>query len=202
MKLLLCLLALMLPSTALAQTGPGWGGDIGVYPDEYASHCLVLDRTPGVQTLHVVHLTTGSNGSRFRIEFSPGFTGTLLSIEAMIGSMSGDPNAGLIVNYGECMAQIVDVLQMQVMMYGTGPECAWVRIAPYPGSADGMIDTYGCDSQRAPAQWKGTHIQHELFSYCPDSTTEEVHTLPACQPYSPPLAVDSATWGAVKALYR
>jgi hypothetical protein len=201
MKCLLFVLLSLVPRVSSAQIGPQSGGVIGIYADQ-TGYCLLLD-TPGVKTLYVLHkFTTGSISSKFRLEFSPGFTGTLLNASPSVGTMSGDPIGGLTAAYGSCLSGTVEIMQVQLMMYGNSPECGWVRVMPLASSIDGLVDTYNCISDRAPATWQGTHIQHSMPPFCPDLNTGENHNPPSCNPYSPTVAVEPETWGAVKALYR
>ncbi|HET6348255.1 MAG TPA: hypothetical protein VFH88_04150 [Candidatus Krumholzibacteria bacterium] len=192
------LLILLVPTIAMALEG----GILGVYADQTAD-CLVFD-TPGVKTLYVINrFSTGSTKSQFRIEFSPGFTGSIVSYAASAGSVSGDPLTGLNVNYGSCLAGEIEVLQVQVMLTGTSAECSWVRIMPVATSVDGDVDTYDCVSARHAAMWAGTHIQHTFPPFCPDLAGSGGHTsYYGCQPTDEPLAVNTSTWGMVKSLYR
>jgi hypothetical protein len=190
------LAVLLIPALASAQ-----GGVVGVYADPASGYCLVTD-TPGQKTLYVMHkFTVGSVSSHFRVELSAGFTGALTSWSAPGGTLEGDLLTGATVTYDECTAGSFIILELQFMMFGTSDECSWVRIAADPASVDGMVDVYNCELQRTPAAWTGTHVQHDPFLFCPDLTVED-HTPPSCLPFTPPLAVESATWGAVKALYR
>lgn len=203
MRCFLCAVALLsllgVPVIASAQSG----GVIGIYAD-FTGYCLVIDR-PGPVTLYVLQkFTTGATGSRFRLEFSPGFMGVLTSVSTPMGNYTGDPTTGLTLSYGSCLAGTLEILEVHLMLTGTSPECSWVRVAAHPSSVDGFPDTYDCIAVRRGTAWTGTHIQHrnDIFFSCPDLNTGENHNPPSCTPYTPTVAVDASTWGAVKALYK
>lgn len=192
------LTALLLPSSVLAQS------QVGVFADPSGNFCIVEDR-PGPQTLYVLQkFTLGSTATRFQIEFSPGFAGTLLSVSVPNGTMVGDPMTGVTVNYGSCLSGTVAVLNLHLMLTGTSPECSWVRVTAHPLSVDDMPDSYDCSGVRAPEDWRGTHIQPPIgpwFHLCPDLAGFG-HSGYGCKPTSEPLPVEASTWGSVKALYR
>ena len=202
MKYLACfLLILLLPAAVFAQWG---GGVIGVYTSHYSGTCLAFD-VPGPMTLYVIQRSViDASGSRFRIELSPGFTGVLVSVTSPFSGVDGDPLTGVTVTYdGACMINRVEVLELHFMMLGTSAECSWVRTAPHPLSVDGKLDTYNCAHTRLPAEWGGTHVYMDFPfpPFCPDETFPDVLDY-ACRPIQDPLPTASATWGAVKALYR
>lgn len=189
-------LTLLVPRPALAT------GVVGVYADQTGQYCLLVD-IPATKTLYVMQrFSVGSTASRFRVEYSPGFTGVLASVSAPYGTMVGDPLTGVTVTYDNCLIGDISALELQFMMLGTSEECSWIRTAAHPLSIDGMIDVYDCISGRAPAVWQGTHVQQDGNRLCPDLYPGDGHLFPPCNPYTPPLATEGATWGAVKSLYR
>jgi len=200
MKLVLTMLSSLILVLPAAASGY-WGGVIGVYSDPAAIDCMVSD-TPGLRTVYAIQkFNLGSTSSRFRIELSPGFTGTLAAVSSPY-SISGDPLTGMTVDYnGACLLGSYGIVDLQFLFFGTSPECSWIRAAPHPLSVDGKLDTYDCAFARHPADWAGTHVQYNLWGWCPDYSEGEGHG-PRCLPYTPPLAVEPSTWGAVKALYR
>ena len=187
----------------LLTTAPAARADvIGVFADLTASYCQVTD-TPGSKTLYVMHkYTLGSTGSRFRIELSDGFTGTLVSAPSPYSNVTGDPLTGVTINYDNtCITGSEEILELHFLFFGTSPECSWVRAAAHPLSADGQLDAYDCAFARVPAGWGGTHVQSNPNIWCPDRGGGPDAPY-YCWPYTPPLPTASATWGAVKALYR
>lgn len=196
--LLFLLLFLVLISSAASATE--WGGIIGVYPDGSAQFCGVTD-TPRAWTFYVIQkFSLGSSGSRFRVELSPGFTGTLLSVTAPGAEIEGDVlyDASVIYTDG-CRTGSFVVLELNTMLYGTSPDCSWVRTASYLPA--GSLDSYNCKDRGLVTEWAGTHIDPQLGVACPDLYPPE-HLPPGCHPGPPPLATEQRTWGAVKALYR
>ena len=189
--LLSILLVATLPSVASADL-------IGVYSDPSTVLCSVHD-DPGPKTLYVVHkFSLGSFGSRFRVEYSSGFTGTLVGFSSSFASVSGNPAGGATVMYDNvCQAGTFQVMTLSFMLYGGSPTCSWVRVAPT------SVQVYTCGQQWQPADWEGTHVTPGSGGpNCPNDLPYEEHTH-FCRPYwEPTIPTAESTWGAVKALYR
>lgn len=189
MKVMLwAIVVFLVPSIAAADT-------VGVYADpDIHDFCSVRD-VPGPRTLYVSHIfTPGSIGSRFRIEYSSGFTGTLLSFSSPFANVSGDPLTGITVTYdGGCYPGSVHILTLNFMLFGTSPNCSWVRTAD--------VAVTDCALSHWAGHWEGTHVTLGGGASCPNDIDHEEH-VHHCRPYSPPLPAAASTWGSVKALYR
>jgi hypothetical protein len=192
MKYLLAIAALLaLPQLATAD-------QVGLFSEPTAYSCTVLD-VPGPSTLYVVHrFSRGTNGSRFRIEPSTGFTGTLLSVSSEYTIVSGDPLNGITMSYDPCMSGSIVVLSLTFMLDGTASPCSWLRTAAHPLSPDGEIDVFNCPSGRSPGDWGGVHVI-QGYGFCYDLSADPDFP---CKPADPPVPVAPSTWGAVKSLYR
>ena len=191
--LLICMLVVTPVTTQAAGCCSGW---IAIFVDAAGSYCGVRD-TPGMVTLYMIQKhTSGSTGASFRIEFSDGFAGALASVSSPYTNVTGDPLTGMTVMYDNtCAIGDVEILELHLLLTGTSPECSWVRVAPYPVSVD-------CNFEEVLADWGGAHVQHNLNLRCPDVVDPSTDIDFYCRPYTEPLATQSATWGAVKALYR
>jgi len=198
MRYLLCLVCLLTPSMSFAQLNT-----LGVYTDERAVTCLTHD-TPGPHTLYVmVRISNGATGARFRLEYSSGFTGTLLSSSSPWSNVTGDPSTGVTVMFDTaCQVGDIAVMTLNFMFAGGSPDCSWIRTAKHPLSAAGGPEISNCLFQFVPAYWEGTHVTSGFSTDCPNDINYEEHTH-FCRPYwEPTIATQASTWGAVKALYR
>jgi hypothetical protein len=205
MKYLLLLSALILtlvPCIASAET------TIGVSTLSYNQDCLVA-RQAGLVTLYVIQMSSpGTTAVRFRLETSPGFPATLLSISAPNGILSGDSFGGITVTYGSCLYTTVTVLELHYMFTGNEPNCSYVRTGAHALSVDGKLDAYDCNGVRFAADWRGTHVQDSFpapggypLTLCADILGVG-HTGYGCKPDWGAVANEPSTWGAVKSLYR
>ncbi len=92
-------------------------------------YCGIADH-PGPKTLYVVQrFSTGSSRISFRIQPSPGFTGTLVSFSSTY-TVAGDPSTGAVVSFGSCASGNVQVMQLNYMFFGTSQPCSWIRVVP------------------------------------------------------------------------
>lgn len=196
-SLLLACAIVLLPVTLRADA-------IGVYVDLSGSGCTYRDDASRPYTLTVIHkFNAGSTAARFRIEFSDAMTGTLVSVTSPHADVTGSPLTGVNIEFGGCMVGDHVVAELNMLFYGTSGRCSWIRVAAHPSSVDGMLDVYDCaaPTNREPASWEGTHVDTVDPHSCPSDGCG-CHGGCCCRPYSPPLAVQSTTWGQIKALYR
>lgn len=196
MKYLLCLVCLLVPSTSFAQINT-----LGVYTVPVGLSCYARD-TPGPHTLYVIMANTaGVTGARFRIETSSGFTGILLSSSSPWSNVTGDPVTGATVTFDSCQPGDFLVMTLNFMFVGGSPDCSWIRTAKHPAFTATGPEVYDCQYGWVPAYWEGTHVSNTFPTSCPNDIHYEEHTH-FCRPYSPTVAAEGSTWGAVKALYR
>lgn len=195
MKYLLFVTLLLIPSLSAAET-------LGVYVEEFADQCWAKD-VPGPRTLYVMcRYSAGVTGARFRIEYSSGFTGTLLSSSSPWLNIAGDPLTGVTVTFDNtCQIGTFTVMVLNFMFVGGSPNCSWIRTAKHPLSAAIGPEVSDCAFQSVEAYWEGTHVSNTLPTSCPNDIDYEEHTH-HCRPYYPTVAAEGYTWGAVKALYR
>jgi hypothetical protein len=195
MKYLLFVTLLLIPSLSRAET-------LGVYVDEFADLCWTQD-VPGPRTLYIMcRNSSGVTGARFRIEYSSGFTGTLLSSSSPWLNVAGDPLTGATITFDNtCQFGSFTVMVLNFMFVGGSPNCSWIRTANHPLSVATGPEVSDCAFQSVAAYWEGTHVSNTAPTDCPNDIDYEEHTH-HCRPYYPTVAAEGATWGAVKALYR
>jgi hypothetical protein len=179
MFMLCSLLVIAIPQMATAD-------HIGIYTDCTGSSCTLA---PGfTSTTAVVHkFSTGTTASRFKLVFP---AGTVLFTFQPGGGippfvLNGDVQTGVLVQYGECRTGNFCIGQL-VASLAPGPLC----MRPANGFTDVMHTD--CGFVETPA----TRGSAMVGSHCvaEDAGGERV----PCDP----VAVESSTWGSVKALYR
>ena len=165
-----------------ALSSPACAGWISIYSDVTLSSCALSDAAPGLVNIYVADFGwDGSTGSRFRIVASPGFTGTWLAETSPFTTIGTSPT-DFSVGYANCMVGHFVILTMTYQMFGTST-CSTLSIAPAVGFPEvyctycmGLTPCYGFDS---------LHVNCQEGNRCNN-----------------PVAVESMTWGKVKALYR
>lgn len=141
---------------------------------------------PGVPfTVYVVHHAFTSGGavaSRWKIDDTSGFIH--LGDTPLSGAVgTGDPYTGVAVTYPSCISGSVAVWQLTVLNPGLSPVgCYQLRVVPRPG--DAFVGVTDCALVDLTAL--GGYFSFNVSGFCDDCAG----------------ALESATWGAVKALYR
>jgi len=172
--LVLTVLSLFIASAALAD-------HIGIYSDDSGSSCNLTPTIPLTETTAVIHkFAVGTVGSRFKVDTSATTGVNLLGIATTfvpIGSVSSD----LSVMYGSCLSGSIVVGHLQIFWLG-GTPAGTLSVVKTPLYATVLFRD--CANVDYPAT--GGHATiNGTGSDCGE-----------------PLAVESSTWGSVKALYR
>jgi hypothetical protein len=147
---------------------------IGVYSDCSGASCTLA---PGFTTTPaVVHkFSIGAVGSQFKIVFPEGTT--VFSFVTQY-TPSGDVQTGTFVGYGSCLQGSFCIGNL-VAILTPGPVCV------QPANGFPTVTSINCSFVEKPA----TGGAATIGSICYGSVCT-------------PLAVESSTWGSVKALYR
>ena len=182
-KFVLTILAIAVAaSPAFAQVG-----DISAYADGAGTSCNIVDAAPGIITVNVIHKhTVGGTASQWGIFLGGGSTLTFTGLTAAPGMlMLGTPPTDVSVAYGGCVTG--DFLIATVGYFGAGssPPCSFIAFAPSPLSPlPGEVAMVECD--------------FETVSVVPTGQAN-INPNGTCQC---DVAVNEATWGGIKALYR
>lgn len=173
---------LMVATSAAAQVG-----DISIYSDGAGLSCNITDASPSLLSLFVIHKhTVGATASQFGVSLTGGSTMTFTGATAASGMLLlGTPPTDISIAYGGCVAG--DFLIANVTYFGGGssPACSGIRFDASPFSPiAGEVALVECDFETVSVVPTGQAIIN------PDVT---------CQCST---AVNTTTWGAVKALYR
>lgn len=164
---------LAIPATAAAQSGRR----LAIFADEGLTQSTLEDNVPRIVSLYVLDTGDYATGVSFSTEPSPGFTGVWLS-DASDYLFLGNSQTSMSIAYAACQALPVVALTMTYQLFGTSAACSELRIAPADGKPCVLSPDTGC-------AWVESCINDlgHLGVNCP-------------------VAVESTTWGKVKALYR
>lgn len=187
MRLVLLLIAALiaLPAAAMAQHGT-----IGLYTEETATNCDMVDAGQGILTVYVVHTqVAGSTASEFMVQPSTGFTAT------HVGDYTpylyiGNSQTGISVGYGECLSGPISIMTITYLFDGTSSACGYLEVVGDPGAVEPPgLYTVDC----APYWERQKHVPQggKLF----------VNGDGSC-PCLSPVPVREGTWGQIKVLYR
>ena len=167
------------------------GGRIALYSDAGLSECSLKDTSPGAADVYVVHRITGSNaaagvtGVMFALVPSPGFSGTWIEDIVPLGlNRNGTSPTGIGVGYSTCRFGDLLVLQVRYQMQGTSSSCSFLEAIAYPSFPWILTTTCG---EGDPIPVDGTRLMVNANQSC------------LCEG---PLAVESSTWGRIKAMYK
>jgi hypothetical protein len=145
----------------------------------------------------VFHQAAAAIASRFRIEAGPGMTMTYVSEVHSFPMTVGNSQDGMSVCYGTCQGTDFLIATLTYMSYGTADGCSKLRVVPHPLAE--TVEAVECDGTLVRSHTLDMYVVTGTGCGCP-----EFYVFPGA-PRSfgcEPLAVQSATWGAIKALYR
>jgi hypothetical protein len=188
----ICLGLVFSVSKVLAQTE----GVIQVSSDPGYGVCTLVDSSPGIRTIYVLHtFNPGATASRFRIAAGPGVTMTYLSEDHPFPMTAGNTQDGISVCYGTCYAASLQLAAIYYMTYGTSAQCSKILVLPHPAAQTVEAINCGFSSVRTYAQ------DMNVGSGC---ACPSVHVFTGTPRHFDclPLAVEATTWGRVKSLYR
>jgi hypothetical protein len=163
----------------------------------FGQECRLLD-SPGLRSVYILQrLTPGLMASRFKVALGEGVTFTFVSETIHMPAFSGSTQTGISLCYGECIAATRLLATISYMAYGTSLPCGQIHIVPHPRAQ--TADAIMCDGTPISLVINDLYVTRVVGDCgCPG-----VHILPGtplgfdCAP----LALQSRTWGAVKALY-
>ena len=166
-------------------------GDISTYSDAAGTSCNIADTTPGfsLKDVFIMHKhTTGATASQFKVNLTGSSTFIFSSQTIPAGMLNlGNANDDISIAYGGCLQSDFLILTITYIAFGTSPACSHIVIepaatSPIPGEL-AMVDcTVPSGELHVPANGVAT--------INPDGTCQ-------CD-----VAVESKTWGGIKALYR
>jgi hypothetical protein len=162
----------------------GQGGTLGLFGDPGATSCSIVDESPGLLRIHVVHLfMAGTRGCAFTVavpECAVGMTWIGDTCDYVPGGLSP---TGAAVAYWDCMTSPIHVMTINYWGLGQSGDCCWFTITPDPRQGWGTVIAIDC-SYRVVV---------------PAVAPLVLNPGPSCSCASVPMA--HTTWGGIKELY-
>lgn len=162
--------------------------------------CIIFDNLPGARTVTVYHRFGFALATRFKVSAGPDVTMVYVGETHYFANTLGDSQAGIQVCYGECfLPHDSPLVTINYLSFGTSGSCSEIGIVPHPDAE--TLDVIGCDGiPRAAGGGAMLVNQTANCIQCPPLIRYFSGTPVAfgCGP----LAVETTTWGSIKALYR
>lgn len=161
-------------------------GDIAAVTDAAGTSCLITDggSLVAVYFVHTGH--PGATASQWKLDLN-GIGWTHLGDQINFPTVIGTTVGGISIGYGNCLDPPV-AIGFANFFGSSAAACSAIRIRPDPASLSGEIEAVDCGT---PAV--------KVF---PRGVGAWVNSDGSCDCTSPPLPVDNATWGQIKALYN
>jgi len=156
------------------------GGAIHLYSDPAFTDTTATDNAPGTLTIYGVWRggPPGGVGWWFKLRESPGFTGAWTGDTPHTSGVFGDTRTGIHLVETSCLASPAHIVTVTYQVVGTSLPCQTISVA---AASDAGIRINSCGGQGMLAS------ASELL----------VNPGAGCV-----VAVETRTWGGVKALYR
>ena len=165
---------------------------IGVFSDARGCPCELTDRgSAGLLTVTILHVNSpGAKASQFSAP-RPSCLNVTHLYDTPVFTTIGNSQTGVAIGYGQCLTGTFQILTITYFAQGLTPDCCYYEVLPDPSSPSGAIEVFDCNDQLVfPPGWY-----------------DIVNSTESCQCYAGfeycyPVAVESSTWGRVKALYE
>ena len=158
---------------------------VGLYADPAGVECNIIDDTPGLLRIHVVHKSPqGSWAAQFSAPMPACMTGATFISDTAVWEVIGSSQTGVSMGYGSCQTGSINFLTIDYFAQGTSDPCCLYPVLPDPRVPSGEIEVVDCNGQLAYAQGEVSTVNGD--SSCPCGY---------------PVPVEKTTWGKVKALY-
>jgi hypothetical protein len=165
--------------------GPTQGGDIGVFADTGGAGCNIVDATPGLLELYVVHMNTGgATASQFAAPLPSCMTGvSWLSDLFAYPVTTGNSQTSIAIAYGTCLASPIHVLTIQCFASGLSETCCMYPVVPAVEAPSGQIEVVDCSFTLVYGNGLISSVNADATCMCGAVRVEE------------------STWGKIKAIY-
>ncbi len=159
---------------------PVHSDEIALYTDAGYSNCKLIDSSPGMVSVYVVHhVSIGATASQFMVQASSGVTLSYIAETSAFAVLIGSSQTGVSVAYGSCFYSDILVLTLSYFASGSSAACSFLQVVPDPASLRGFIEGVDCSPNRLEAS--GTRLVVN-----PDGTCE-------CGP-----TTEYTNWGKIK----
>jgi hypothetical protein len=159
------------------------GGAIDLYRDNAGMLELIIDASPALLPIYVVHTMEpfgGAAACQFSAPKPACFTGMYLSDTNPFPVTIGNSQTGVSIGYGSCRQYPIHVLTMSFFGQGT-TSCCFYPVLPDPNEPSGQVVAVDCSQQLVPVKGGATVINY----------TSGCYSVPA----------EETSWGRVKSLY-
>jgi hypothetical protein len=175
---------LVIPVVAASQTGV-----IGLYADQNAGSCELVDAGQGILNIYVIHtLVVASSAAEFAVEPSAGFTATHIGDQTPY-LFIGNSQTGISVAYGECLSAPINIMTITYLFDGTSSACGYLEVVAHKYGPPAGLFTVDCQDEEAP------------IKLIPQGARLFVNADGSC-PCLSPVPVRESTWGQIKAMYN
>lgn len=131
---------------------PAHSDEIALYSDTQYSNCKIIDSSPGVVSVYVVHhVSTGATASQFKVQANSGVTLSYVGETSPHTLLIGTSQGGVSIAYDACTYSDVLVLTLNYFATGTSTACSYLQVVPDPSSLRGYIDVVDCSSNSMEA---------------------------------------------------
>lgn len=159
-------------------------GNIGVYADPSGSSCQIIDQSPGLLPIYVVHIDTpGATASQFYAPIPSCMIGAAWISDTNVFSVTiGDSQGGVAIGYGQCLFAPIHVLTINVFGQGLSDACCGFGVFADPDVTSGQIEIVDCGGTLVFAGGVTARVNGDGSCGCAGG-------------------IQSSTWGQVKAIY-
>jgi hypothetical protein len=132
----------LLGGAAAAQTE-----EIGLFVDTNYEECKLVDTSPGIVSVYVVHNSGGgSMASQFKLQTGTGVYLSYLGEVSSFATTIGNTQSGISVGYGACKFSEFLVATINYYASGNSGKCASIWVVPDPASPTGTIEVVNCSA--------------------------------------------------------
>ena len=165
---------------------------IGLFSDSRGCPCEITDYVPGLITVAVLHVgSPGAVASQFSAPSPSCFQALHIGDVEVFPITIGSSQTGVAIGYEQCMTGTFQILTINYFGQGMTGECCYYPVLPDPNTASGQVEVVDCDNQLLYRYGWGDYVNST--SACPCYVGLE---------YCYPVAVETVTWGRIKALYE
>ena len=143
--LLLSMFIILSASSAMGQADV-----IALYSDPAYTNCTMLDKSPRMVSVYVVHENnSGVTASQFRVVTGGGAGLSYISETSPHSFKLGDTQSGLSIAYGECKYSTVLIATINYFTTGSSATCSNVRVVADFNAPTGKIEVVDCSYFRS-----------------------------------------------------
>jgi hypothetical protein len=165
-------LLIVLSASIILSAVPAHPDEIALYTDTQYSNCKLVDSSPGVVSVYVVHhVSSAATASQFMVEANSGVTLSYVGETSPYSTVIGSSQSGASIAYGACFYSDVLVLTLSYFATGTSTACSYLQVVPDPQSLYGYIEGVDCSSNRLEASGARLVVNSDGTCECGPTTS-------------------------------